>query len=346
MLVSIVMPIYNSEKFLKTAIQSILDQTYENFELLLIDDFSSDRSSDIARGFAEKDQRIKFFTNEKNLGICATRNKGIHLSKGDYVTFFDNDDEIDKDLLLDNVQVLIDEKVDAVRFGRVLIDINKAGETLRNTQSFFYNHAIKTFTTTSKYDNYHYFKKNNLLLNIWNGLYKKNIIVEHDLFFDESMKFGSEDAAFSYEFFNACDTIAINPKSYYIHYRRDLSSTSRKYSLNKIDSILKTANVEAEIWQKMTNVKEINYINEYKIQYIKIIISSQLLHKDCDLTKNEKKQIIQQIINNQALKIEGEGSGKQVTLDRILTFLIKRKNVTMLFFLYSMYKRIGGEKWS
>jgi glycosyltransferase involved in cell wall biosynthesis len=345
MLVSIIMPIFNSREHLEKAIQSVLEQEYSDFELLLIDDCSSDGSADIAKSYARKDARIKFFQNDENSGICATRNRGINYSSGEYITFLDDDDELTKDFLSDNVRLLKKQTADAIKFGRVLIDINKSGVVLRKKETSFYNEHEKEFTSESKYNCYHFFKKNNLLLNVWNGLYRRSVIEKHHILFDESMKFGSEDAKFSYEFFNACENISINPKSYYIHYRRDLSSTSRKYSKNKIDSILETARAESQIWQRITDEKEQKYIDTYKLTYIKTIISSQLLHRDCDLSIAEKKLILQRIIKNEALELKQETKEKAWSLNSLLKFLLKKEYVMLILYMYIGYKRFHGEKW-
>ena len=89
-LVSIIMPVFNSEKYLKKAIESILNQTYENIELIIIDDNSSDGSIDIINSFNSK--KIKFFQNQKNMGVSAARNKAIDLSNGKYLALMDSDD--------------------------------------------------------------------------------------------------------------------------------------------------------------------------------------------------------------------------------------------------------------
>ena len=89
-LVTVLMPVYNAEKYVKQAIQSILDQTYKSFELLIINDGSVDGSAHIIKSF--QDPRIRFIENEKNLGLIATLNKGFDLSKGKYVARMDADD--------------------------------------------------------------------------------------------------------------------------------------------------------------------------------------------------------------------------------------------------------------
>ena len=89
-LVSVIMPVFNSEKYLKKAITSILNQSYENLELIIIDDGSIDNSISIIESI--NSEKIVFLKNEKNIGVSATRNKGIELSKGKYITLMDSDD--------------------------------------------------------------------------------------------------------------------------------------------------------------------------------------------------------------------------------------------------------------
>jgi glycosyltransferase involved in cell wall biosynthesis len=89
-LISVIMPVYNGGPFLQSAIQSILDQTYQNFELLIIDDCSKDNSPEVVRSF--KDPRIHFVQNTKNLGLAGNRNKALGLAKGEFIAIMDNDD--------------------------------------------------------------------------------------------------------------------------------------------------------------------------------------------------------------------------------------------------------------
>ena len=96
-LLSIVIPVYNAEKYLHLSIESVLKNDYKNFELILIDDGSSDNSLEICKRFADSDKRIKVFTQE-NKGTSATRNRGLELAKGEYVAFLDSDDWVDKDM--------------------------------------------------------------------------------------------------------------------------------------------------------------------------------------------------------------------------------------------------------
>jgi teichuronic acid biosynthesis glycosyltransferase TuaG len=91
-LVSIITPCYNSARFIDKTIESVLAQTYQTWEMIIIDDCSSDESYKIALKYAAKDSRIKVHIMEHNSGAAACRNKAIELSKGEYVAFIDSDD--------------------------------------------------------------------------------------------------------------------------------------------------------------------------------------------------------------------------------------------------------------
>ena len=110
-LISIIVPIYNVEKYLRQCLDSIQDQTYQNFECLLINDGSSDNSADICREYVSKDSRFRYIEKE-NGGVFSARNLGIEHSKGEYITFIDSDDWVDSDYLEVLYTALIDENAD------------------------------------------------------------------------------------------------------------------------------------------------------------------------------------------------------------------------------------------
>ena len=110
-LVSIVVPIYNVENYLRQCLDSIMGQTYQNFECLLINDGSPDHSADICREYVSKDSRFKYFEKE-NGGVSSARNLGIERSEGAYITFIDSDDWVESDYLEVLYKALIDEKAD------------------------------------------------------------------------------------------------------------------------------------------------------------------------------------------------------------------------------------------
>lgn len=104
------MPVHNAVTTLKESINSVLSQNYKNFELIVIDDFSSDESLSMIKEILTKDSRIKLIENKKNLGVAESRNRGISMAKGMYIAFLDADDKWDKDKLNSQLTFMIEYK--------------------------------------------------------------------------------------------------------------------------------------------------------------------------------------------------------------------------------------------
>lgn len=121
-LVSIIMPAYNCEKYVVEAIESVINQTYSNFELIVIDDGSKDNTLKIINDFAEKDNRIKALQNEKNSGVSETRNRGISLAEGNWIAFLDSDDIWVEEKLEKQMNYAKENKADFTFTGSAYID--------------------------------------------------------------------------------------------------------------------------------------------------------------------------------------------------------------------------------
>lgn len=121
-LISIIVPVYNSEKTLDRCINSILEQTFQNWELLLINDGSTDRSREICDEYTLKDKRIKTIHKE-NGGVSSARNKGIKCSKGDYILMLDSDDSLELNTC-ESLMIMSEEKKQIVLY----LDLNKVVE--------------------------------------------------------------------------------------------------------------------------------------------------------------------------------------------------------------------------
>ena len=107
-LVSIITPIYKCEKFVKDTIECVLNQTHDNWELLMVDDCSPDNSADIIKKYAKDDSRIKYIKLEKNSGAAVARNKALHESKGRFISYLDDDDLWKNEKLEKQVNFMLD----------------------------------------------------------------------------------------------------------------------------------------------------------------------------------------------------------------------------------------------
>ena len=131
--VSIIVPVYNDDLHLDRCLNSILNQTYENIELVIVDDGSTDFTGSIIKKFSEKDSRIKYYY-QANSGPSEARNNGINNSSGDYILFIDSDDTIEQDYVCDLVTEMINTGSDLVCCG--YNDISNYGEVKRTDFNF------------------------------------------------------------------------------------------------------------------------------------------------------------------------------------------------------------------
>jgi len=121
-LISIVLPVYNGEKYLKESIESIIVQTYKNWELLILDDCSTDNSAEISKSYEREDNRIHYYRNEKNLRLPRNLNKGFSLAKGNFLTWTSDDNRFKPQALEKMHTALIDEKAQFVFASCRIID--------------------------------------------------------------------------------------------------------------------------------------------------------------------------------------------------------------------------------
>ena len=119
--VSVIIPAYNNETYIEKCLQSVTEQSYENLEILVINDGSSDRTEELIREAQQQDKRIQLFT-QKNSGVSVSRNRGIDTATGDYLTFVDADDYIGKDYIKDLVNLAEEKDADLVICGLKMVD--------------------------------------------------------------------------------------------------------------------------------------------------------------------------------------------------------------------------------
>ena len=140
-LVTIIMPVYNAEKYLKYALQDLCKQTYHNLQIICVDDGSTDKSVDIIRYFASKDERI-ILIQQKNKFAGVARNNGLLHAQGDYLIFLDSDDRFEKKMIQKLVEVSEKENVDIIYFG--YDSFNETGTIVGRHSTYFHNEKKRT----------------------------------------------------------------------------------------------------------------------------------------------------------------------------------------------------------
>lgn len=241
-LVSVIMPIYNSSKFLENAILSVLNQTYAEFELLLIDDGSTDDSAKICSKFVIADKRVKYFY-QNNQGVCSARNLGIKLAQADYICFIDDDDFYEPKFIETMITCLLVEDVDYVKCGRKNLKIKD--DKIIKSLSHSYESNVFDFEDFCK--NYVSIRRSGILSSIWNGIFKKSIIINNNIAFDSLIKHGNEDIIFNSLYFRFCKKIAFVKEVLYVHNYRLSHSESAKFYSDQIENRFKAVIFEKEL---------------------------------------------------------------------------------------------------
>lgn len=172
-MISVIIPIYNTAKFLSTCIESIIDQTYQDLEIILVNDASTDNSIHICNTFRGKDNRIVLIDKQQNEGVEKARYDGILIATGDYICFVDSDDWLEKDTIKRMYDKAIETDADYVEIGmqRVLDRHKIIKKKVHST--------IKGLITQPQlFDSYYmsFFGVNILSVNVWGKLYKRNIL--------------------------------------------------------------------------------------------------------------------------------------------------------------------------
>lgn len=225
--VSIILPIYNVEKYIAKSIESVLAQTYTDFELLVIDDGTPDRSIEVVKTY--NDSRIKIFHKE-NGGLSDARNYGLERAIGDYIYFMDSDDWIEPDLLEDNIAILEEANLDFVVFGYIQDNEDEKGQVV---SSAFINPKVKSYVKGEQdltIDTYHL----GLLGYAWNKLYRKTFLDEFQFRFEKGTSL-IEDILFNSKVYQNTETIYFNERCYYHYLNRQVMTLMKQFHINSFD---------------------------------------------------------------------------------------------------------------
>jgi glycosyltransferase involved in cell wall biosynthesis len=320
------MPVFNADIYLSAAIKSILDQTYENFELILINDGSTDNSGDICEYYNNIDKRISLI-HQENQGTSAARNKGLQIARGDYILFVDNDDIISKDLLYDNINILNKTGFEIVKFSINYVYLDRSGKK-REIDRFKVKDKLYSITDIAK--NYDYLREVGVFTFIWNMLIKKSVITDNNLKFNEEMLFGCEDNIFNFNCLKHTNGLVCNSKAYYTHFRRISISNATKYNLKKVQSTINLAKEEKNFLDSLNISNKL--WNKYLVEYVSSVMYL-VFDKRNQMTFKEKISYLEQIQFNNQIQINIIGK-------ELISLLLKCPKYTVVTLLYShkMYK--------
>lgn len=320
-LISVIVPVYNIEKYLPRCIESILDQTYKNWEAIFINDGSTDNSLKVLKEYKKRDERIKII-DKKNAGSGAARNDGIENSKGEYIAFLDSDDWYEKNFLEKLYNNLIE---------------NNSDVSMCNPKMTYDNIEKNSKINTYFFKNVELDKTPEKILGIlampvvWNKLYKKDIIVKNKIRFP-NYSF-CEDVEFLYKIFLYVNKVSKIEDDLYNYYQRKNSAT-KKIKEEAIEQVYKVLeNIERYIKNNFSDKLEFFYL--YKIQFIYSISITLLVKIDND--KNLRNKINKK--NNDELKNINKSLILKNKKILIYYIAIKLKKILEISKIISLLKR-------
>lgn len=269
--ISIIIPVYNVEKYLKRCLDSIINQTFKDLEIICINDGSTDDSQKILYEYSSKDSRIKIL-NQKNSGLSATRNKGTSFASGEYISFIDSDDWIDLDFYEKLYTSAKKYDADIAVAGIIRLNEHRKKFYLNFTEEKIYTNTDEKFKICDVPDvNY-----------VWNKIYKLEKIKNLDLKFEEGIVY--EDLIYTPQVIYYLNKLVTVPNTYYYYWRTPNSIVANKSKVFKND--MKYAKNLASDFIKAHNINVENHTT--KIKRFKLLGTTIFKIR----SKGEKKQYI------------------------------------------------------
>lgn len=291
-LISVMVPVYNAEQNLPKCIESLMAQTYENIQIVLVNDGSKDGSLEVCRHYAEKDFRIKI-VNKENGGEGAARNRGIQEADGVYICFADADDYVKPDFVKSLYELLKKYEAELSICGFIeLKDREIINETIGDVQIMTQAEAMENLLKQTSFRGY-----------VWNKMFSLNIIKEKHIQFDESLAIW-EDVLFIFQYIKYIEKAVYNPNPmyYYIfwensvsHKKNYLEVVERSYSaIRAKDQIIKMIPSEYDQVKRQIDIRYVQSALSVlrNVGYIKPNIDSKYYKRSIEILRERGKRIL------------------------------------------------------
>ncbi|HHW45908.1 MAG TPA: glycosyltransferase family 2 protein [Clostridiales bacterium] len=325
-IITVVLPVYNAEKYLEECVDSVINQTFKDIEILLINDGSTDSSADLCDRLAAKDSRIKVY-HRPNSGPSITRNLGIDVAAGEYICFIDSDDYLDPPALEFMYNSITLHNADMVMCG-FYHDVEQNGTVVYSSTVCTENKII--FSHEEILDVLIELKSKHLIDSCCNKLYRLSTIRDSGVRMPEGELF--EDTEFNFRLLPFLKKIVISDKCFY-HYRQRDFSITKSFQPLKIDYLTARYNTIYQYISSFENIrKELVEFNNF--YYIKSVFSCfiDLFFPSSDFpTFNSRREFILKKINSNTFSKAANNCKGNNKKDNLIIFLAKSKNVLLIY---------------
>lgn len=282
-LISVIIPVYNVEKYLKRCLDSVINQTYKNLEIILVDDGSTDDSGKMCDEYAKKDKRIKI-VHKKNGGLSSARNCGIEKAKGEFLTFVDSDDEI------------------TANYVRFLFELIREFDVKMSIASYSvvtehrvidYSRGRKALTLTTEETLRRMLVEDGFTVSACSKMYSSDLFAK--IRYPDSETF--EDNATTHKLILMCSKIAYGDKSIYKYYIRKGSLTTKEFSTDRMDYISSVDEAMAEIMDVFSGLR--NECEARRVRARLSVLKSMLVSPELNAEmEKEKDKIVKYLKDN------------------------------------------------
>lgn len=327
-MVSIIMPVYNVEKYIEKSIQSVLIQTVKSFELLIINDGSKDESIKIAENF--NDKRIKIF-HKQNGGLSDARNYGIERARGEYIYFIDSDDWIEPNLLEVCLKKITEYNSNFLVFGYLLDKESTEGKLLSSIVKKNVEIEYKKEKRNLKVDS----NTLNLLGYAWNKFYKTAFLKANKIKFEKGVSL-VEDILFNTQVYTLSNRIIFIDNSLYHYIDRPSTSLIKTFHKNSFELNLKKGKAVfnfLESWNASNNEKD-RVMSDLILNGVRYCINNLFSFKN-SLNEKEKLKYLKMMVNNIEVQKYVSFYQPDSLSSRVIKKMIERKSS---FLLYCMCK--------
>jgi glycosyltransferase involved in cell wall biosynthesis len=290
-MISVIIPIYNVRSFIERGLRNVLKQTYQDYEILLSDDGSTDGSYEECRKWALKDSRIRVL-HQENRGAGAARNHGINEAKGEFIYFFDIDDEISPNLFDYCVRTMIEKDVDFICFGYDNV------ETTYNSKVTVSFPEVRTSSNSEFRDLFvdHFVLKVNGFP--WNKFYRKLFLDKHHLRYEDQRI--QQDEVFNLKCYHYLERAYLSPEVLYTYYVYEKGNT-RSYFIPERFDIYKSVRGHFEALKSFWNLKDKrfdDYLNKRFYTSVMQCMLFNMTHPLCPWTKQQKHDEMKRIMSD------------------------------------------------
>lgn len=339
-LVTIVVPIYNVEKYLERCLNSIVNQTYRNLEIILVDDGSPDRCPEICNEWEKRDKRIKVI-HKKNAGLGMARNTGIENATGKYICFFDSDDYIALDTIEKAYQSIKKYNADIVMFGMYSMDATGkivSADVPRTDKEFYCDGEIRNFVLPNMMGNDPATgKKLGFNMSASGRMYSMNLITNYNWRFVSERKFISEDFYSLLELHQYVKRVSIINKAFY-YYCYNNTSLTHSFNPQRFKKVCICHKGMEEVYKKCGYPEEVKVCLDS--QFLgSVIATMKLLIMSSDMDSMSKWQGIKDIVTNVYLQevLRQMNISNETVFRKIIILTLKHK-LTMLTYFFVKVK--------